>query len=441
MSERREKPTADWPFFWKPQPHGRGYWCRKVDGKQRSYGADDDQAIARYKVDMARQTLGIQTNAAVDTINAKTGANVYLNAQLKAVQNGTLKEGTFLETRKHLDIFVRSVGSKSLLSLLTPDDFEQVAAKIPPAKHRAREKLIIDVRAMYNHLVEKKHLTSRPDFGEGFRQLTMGEKRRVRAISAEDRGTRVPTIADIHAILTVAYLPRQRAELLLALNGGLGAGDLGELRLRHWRQDHHALDFPRPKTGIRRIIPLWDETEAALREWLASDERAKAAARADEPNRDRVFLSRTGQPITRMIVTKTPDGIPKSAVRVSNPDCRLAKLQKRAKVSGWSFYGLRALARHLWLGAPSSDPTLVRVLMGRQMSDGNDEYYLRALFHGSLRPYVDHAYRQLFPTGVPTGSRPDFAAYGKASAAKRAAERRRKSTTGRRIRKSESGPA
>ncbi len=55
---------------------------------------------------------------------------------------------------------------------------------------------------------------------------------------------------------------QMKAFMLLALNGGLGNGDIARLEPRHivngW------IVFPRPKTSVERRFPLWPETIAAL---------------------------------------------------------------------------------------------------------------------------------------------------------------------------------
>lgn len=442
MSEKRPKPSADWPFFWKVRPKGGGYWCRKVGGRQVSYGSDDAEAIGRYNVEVARLTLGITGATEGQAMTCKGAGDLYLNAQLAAVQRGTLKEKTWLETKRNLKRFVKATGASAILPLLGPADFAKALRGIPTDFERAREKVVVDVRAMCNFLVEKRLIPQLPEFGDDFKQLTVGEKRKSRAIASVKKGTRVPSHHDINKLLSYAYTPRQRAELLLAINGGLGAGDLGELRLHHWIKDHHALDFPRPKTGIRRILPLWPATEEALENWINSDIRLKSVAIAKPDDKNRVFLSRNGQPSSRDDIVFDARGVPQRVVRVTNAATRLQRLQRRAGVSGWSFYGLRALARHLWLGAPTSDPTLVRVLMGHTMSNSNDEFYLRAMLHDSLRPYADHAYSQLFPKGVPTAAEPDWVAYAVSGrSAQEAWRKRRRATLQRRTRESGSAPS
>ena len=56
-----------------------------------------------------------------------------------------------------------------------------------------------------------------------------------------------------------------RTMILLALNGGLGNSDVAELPLSALDLKAGWLNFPRPKTGIPRRIPLWPEAIASLK--------------------------------------------------------------------------------------------------------------------------------------------------------------------------------
>ena len=64
--------------------------------------------------------------------------------------------------------------------------------------------------------------------------------------------------------------PEFRAMILLALNAGLGNGDLAQLKTSDiqgvW------LDYSRPKTGIERRVPLWPETREALAAVIRPDD-------------------------------------------------------------------------------------------------------------------------------------------------------------------------
>jgi integrase len=80
------------------------------------------------------------------------------------------------------------------------------------------------------------------------------------------------------------------AMVLLGINCGLGNADCGRLTLRAIDLERGWLDYPRPKTGMKRRCPLWPETVSAIRETLARRRQPK-----DPADADLVFITRTGQ--------------------------------------------------------------------------------------------------------------------------------------------------
>ena len=85
---------------------------------------------------------------------------------------------------------------------------------------------------------------------------TRGQLRRSRAA----RGSRMFDPKEIRQLLFFAG-PDFRAMILLALNAGLGPEDLAQLKTSNIKGKW--LDYPRPKTGIERRVPLFPETLAA----------------------------------------------------------------------------------------------------------------------------------------------------------------------------------
>jgi integrase len=63
--------------------------------------------------------------------------------------------------------------------------------------------------------------------------------------------------------------PSRKAIILLAINGGIGNSDIGNLLFSDIDLVSGWIDCPRPKTGLPRRIPLWNETVSALKYWPA----------------------------------------------------------------------------------------------------------------------------------------------------------------------------
>jgi site-specific recombinase XerD len=83
---------------------------------------------------------------------------------------------------------------------------------------------------------------------------------------------------------------RDRAMLHLAYAGGLRVAELLSLQLQDLPERSLATVHVMGKGRRERILPLWRETQAALRSWLA----ARPACETTE-----IFLNSNGQPMTR----------------------------------------------------------------------------------------------------------------------------------------------
>jgi integrase len=84
--------------------------------------------------------------------------------------------------------------------------------------------------------------------------------------------------------------PVMRAMVMLACNTGFGQSDIAGLPTSALDLDNGIVDYPRPKTGVQRRIPLWGETVDALRKAIAVRPEA-----ADSEDADRVFLTCFGR--------------------------------------------------------------------------------------------------------------------------------------------------
>src|SRR5262249_22681446 len=88
------------------------------------------------------------------------------------------------------------------------------------------------------------------------------------------QGAKLFTADEIRRLLVAAGV-QLKAMILLGINGGFGNGDCACMPLSAVDLDGGWVNYPRPKTGINRRVPLWPETVQALRDALAKRPQPK----------------------------------------------------------------------------------------------------------------------------------------------------------------------
>jgi integrase len=150
---------------------------------------------------------------------------------------------------------------------------------------------------------------------------------------------------EIRTLLDAADV-QMRAMLLLGINCGFGGGDCAALPLEALDLERGWVDFPRPKNGIDRRCPLWEETTGTLRAWLAEQPEPRDSADAGL-----VFLTTRRRPwLSR---------------GVANPISVAARrLMKDIGVhrAGIGFYTLRHVFRTI--ADEARDPVAIDLVMG-----------------------------------------------------------------------------
>jgi integrase len=276
-----ERPDGS-PLFW----HATGRWAKKIRGKLCYFGrGNHDEAIEAY-------------NAVKDDLHAgrrpkdeePEGLTVYqlcakfLTAKKTQRDNGELSPRMFAEYGETCKRLTRVFGKARLVSDLSPDDFAKLRKKMAKTWGLVRLKAEI-IRSRTPFLWAKEEgLTGEPVYGGAFKVPSAGSIRREKA----QNGPKLFEADEIRRMLAAAGQPI-RAMLLLGINGGLGNTDLATMPLKALDLDGGWLNYPRPKTGISRRIPLWPETVAAIREWLPA--RPEPTHEADA---ELVFITKYG---------------------------------------------------------------------------------------------------------------------------------------------------
>jgi integrase len=174
--------------------------------------------------------------------------------------------------------------------------------------------------------------------------------------------------------------PLLRAMILLGINAGMGGGDCAMLPTSALDLKKGWLDFPRPKTGVGRRIPLWRETIDALKEVIATRH-----APNDPADKDLVFIGPRGESFIGS----------GGSYRVTNPMLRLLERSKIAR-KGLSFYSLRHTFQTVAEGA--RDLAAVQSIMGHSAAAGDmSAVYRERVDDARLLAVVQHVHDWLFP--------------------------------------------
>ena len=373
------KPRPDFPLF----PHQSGRWAKKVRGKFCYFGkwSDDPkgQAALLLWLDQKDDLLaGRVPRTSGDALTVADMVNRFLTAKEQLVETGEIQRRTWNDYYLVCERVVRVFGKHRLVSDLAVDDFAKLRAD--SAKTRGPVSLTNDItraRVMFKWAFDDGLIPTPMRYGQGFKRPSRKTIRTARAAN----GPRMFERAEVLAMLGAAKQPL-RTMILLGVNGGLGNSDVAKLPLAAMDLDSGWLDFPRPKTGIARRIPLWPETVDGLREWLDKCPKGKVGDTAEL-----VFVTRAGGTWSKTVA--------------DNPVCKeTAKLLKRIGLHqpGRNFYSLRRTFRTV--ASDCRDETAADSIMGHApRSDDMAAVYTQRIGDDRLRAVVDHVRGWLFDTG------------------------------------------
>jgi integrase len=131
------------------------------------------------------------------------------------------------------------------------------------------------VRCLFKHGYEVGLLAAPVRYGPGFQRPS---KKTMRTHKAK-QGAKLFSAEEVRRLIDSAGVPL-KAMLLLGINCGFANSDCGHLPLSALDLDRGMVVYPRPKTGIDRLCPLWPETVEALRAYLAQRKEPKDPADA-----------------------------------------------------------------------------------------------------------------------------------------------------------------
>ena len=124
-------------------------------------------------------------------------------------------------------------------------------------------KMVTQTRMMFRWAFESEVIEAQPNFGPDVKSTS----KRASRIAKAKRVEKLFSADQIHESLDRAD-DVFRAMILLGINCGMGNTDISQLSSSMIDSDHGWIDYPRPKTGVDRRMPLWSETLTALKRVL-----------------------------------------------------------------------------------------------------------------------------------------------------------------------------
>ena len=380
------KPRPDFPLF----PHQNGRWAKKVRGKFIYFGkwVDDPKGVAAVNLWLEQKDellAGRTPRSKLSGLTVADLVNRFLAAKESRVNSGELQRRTWHDYYLACERVVRIFGRNRLAADLAPEDF----ARLRDDSSKTRGPVAVSndvskVRVLFKWGFDEGLLVAPMRYGQSFDRPSRKTIRVARAAN----GPRMFGREQVLAMLNGKTIKGKRIEgatpplhtmILLAVNGGLGNSDVGKLPLSALAMRGGWLNFPRPKTGINRRIPLWRETLASLRDWLKQ---------RPEPN---------GAEADGLVFVTKYGGSWSKAAADSPVSKETAKLLKRLGMQsdGLNFYSLRWTFRTI--ASEAKDEAAADAIMGHApRSDDMAAVYRQRIDDDRLRAVTDYVRRWLF---------------------------------------------
>lgn len=344
-----------------------GRWCKKIRGRIVYFVGTADEALAEWGRTKADHLAGRTPPAkASGAVTVEYVINRFLAAKEKLVEDGELAPRSlqrYLMTGRKI---AESMGRNLLAGELTKKDvgptaFEKLRADLKaglgdpkPGRKKGLGPVALAneigiARSIFKFADEMGLIDRVVRFGPGFKKPSRKKLLQERARNGVKRFSR----EQILALLKVAG-PMMKGMVLLGINCGFGNGDCSALPISALNLEGGWLNFPRPKTGIDRRVPLWPETVEAIKAAIAARPEAK-----DPADSGCVFIDPRGRNYL-------------GAHRGDRVVAEFNQLMVTAGVEGRSFYDLRRTFQIEAEGSPDFvDFIGIKSIMGHA-SDAND---------------------------------------------------------------------
>ncbi len=375
LTKRVKKPYKDFPL----RLHATGQWCKKIRQRTVYFGTNPDAALLKYLEQRDDLQAGRTPRVQGDGLTVSDLANRFLTQKKSAVDSEELSPRTFGDYYATCERLCDTFGKTRLVTDLATDDFERLRSAYAKGRGLVSvANMVRNVRITFKFGYDSGLIDRPVRFGPGFKTPSKAKLRKER----QAKPLRMFEAAEVRSLLDSADTT-MTAMLLLAINCGFGASDLGNLPQAALELDGKWVNFPRPKTAIERRCPLWPETVAAVRKAIAIRPAAKSPADAGM-----VFVTKYGARWVR-------NG-PKSPVdAIGHEFAKLIRLLKLQRV-GRGFYALRH--SFATVSGESRDQPAVNAVMGHSGGAADDipGRYRERISDERLVAVVEHVRQWLF---------------------------------------------
>lgn len=281
--------------------HATGRWYKKIKGTFYYFGRIADDPDGTVALEQFNRELAYLSEGRMPPSEGLEGGctlehlcNSFLTAKLTKLRSGELSHSTFDGYQRACNELIGYFGKSRRVDDLTPNDFENFRAKLATGAPSSLNKYINLTRIVLKYAFDSELVEKPVRYGQSFDKASAKTLRK----SRNEGGEKMFSVEEIHKILYMCN-PTMKAMTLLGINCGFGNTDVASLPQSAVDLDGSWIEFPRPKTEVKRRIPLWPETVKALKEAIANRRRAK-----DKADDQLCFLTSNGMPWVRVQAKK-----------------------------------------------------------------------------------------------------------------------------------------
>ena len=276
-STKPSKPRPDFPLY----RHATGRWAKKIRGKLHYFGKiaedpDGKAALDKWLKDKDALLAGLTPRAEPDGLTVRELLDRFTVSMKNKLDNQEVTAKHFAELYDTCRRIRDTFGLDRLCIDLAADDFARLrkdVAKVWGVIRLGNE--VQRVRQVFKFGFDNGLLDRPVRFGTEFKKPT----RKTMRLNRAKNGKRLFTAPELKTIIAAASQP-MKAMILLGINCAFGPSDVANLPSGALDLPGGWIDYPRPKTGIDRRIPLWPETVTAIKEAITKRPTPKTPADA-----------------------------------------------------------------------------------------------------------------------------------------------------------------